>query len=76
MYLTVEETAGYLDLPEEYVLQMIRQRKIRTVSDGVQVLINKNQFSNYFEQLEMYREWLRAYLSEPIPEDPDVKDED
>ncbi|MGP4067114.1 excisionase family DNA-binding protein [Halobacillus sp. B29] len=76
MYLTLTETAEFLDLQEEYVLKMIRVNKIRAVYDGEQYLINKNQFSTHVEQLEKYREMIQDYLNEPIPEDPDVKDED
>jgi len=76
VYLTLTETAEFLDLPEEYVLKMIRVNKIRAVYDGEQYLVNKNQFSTYVEQMEKYREMIQDYLNEPIPEDPDVKDED
>ncbi|ASF38277.1 hypothetical protein CEH05_03775 [Halobacillus halophilus] len=76
MYLTLTETAEFLDLPEEYVLKMIRVNKIRAVYDGEQYLVNKNQFSTHVEQMEKYREMIQDYLNEPIPEDPDVKDED
>ncbi|SFG24717.1 DNA binding domain-containing protein, excisionase family [Halobacillus alkaliphilus] len=76
MYLTLTETAEFLDLPEEYVLKMIRVHKIRAVYDGEQYLVNKNQFSTHVEQMEKYREMIQDYLNEPIPEDPDVKDED
>ncbi|MCA1010298.1 excisionase family DNA-binding protein [Halobacillus halophilus] len=76
MYLTLTETAEFLDLPEEYVLKMIRGNKIRAVYDGEQYLVNKSQFSTHIEQMEKYREMIQDYLNEPIPEDPDVKDED
>jgi excisionase family DNA binding protein len=76
MYLTIKETAEYLDFPEDYIISLIRQKKIRTLHDGEQYLINKNQFTTHFEQIEKYRAMIQAYLSEPIPEDPDVKDED
>ncbi|MGP4077859.1 excisionase family DNA-binding protein [Halobacillus sp. K22] len=76
MYLTIIETAEFLDVPEEYVKKMIRGNKIRAVYDGEQYLINKNQFSTHLEQMEKYRAMIQDYLSEPIPDDPDVKDED
>ncbi|MFZ0368621.1 MAG: excisionase family DNA-binding protein [Halobacillus sp.] len=76
MYLTLTETAEFLDLPYEYVLKMIRGNKIRAVYDGEQYLVNKSQFSTHVEQMEKYREMIQDYLNEPIPEDPDVKDED
>lgn len=76
MYLTIKETAEYLDLPEDYITSLIRQNKIRTVHDGGQYLINRNQFDNHFNEMEKYRAMIQEYLNEPIPEDPDVKDED
>ncbi|TGB03841.1 excisionase family DNA-binding protein [Halobacillus salinus] len=76
MYLTVRETAEYLELPEEYIEQLIRQNRIRVLHDGEQYLVNKDQFQRYFEQMEKYRAMIQEYLNEPIPEDPDVKDED
>lgn len=76
MYLTISETAKYLNLPETYIRDCITQGKIRTVSDGEQNLINRDQFQHYFEQLEKLKEWLQKQLNEPIPEDYDVKDED
>ncbi|REJ09118.1 excisionase family DNA-binding protein [Halobacillus trueperi] len=76
MYLTVKETAEFLELPEDYVRQLILNHKIKTIHDGRQYLINKNQFHNHLEQMENYRKMIQEYLSEPLPEDPDVKDED
>ncbi len=76
MYLTVAETAEYLSIPEEQVRALILEKKIRALFDGEQYLVNKDQFTTHFEQLEKYKEWINDYLKEPIPEDPDVKDED
>lgn len=76
MYLTVKETAEYLELPEEYLQQLILNQKIKAIHDGKQYLINRNQFNNHIEQMEEYRRVIQEYFSEPIPEDPDVKDED
>ncbi|MGI8314727.1 excisionase family DNA-binding protein [Halobacillus mangrovi] len=76
MYLTIKETAEYLDLPEEYIIRLVRQGKIRTLHDGEHYLINREQFSTHFEQIEKYRAMIQDYLNEPIPEDPYVKDED
>ncbi|SDP29279.1 excisionase family DNA-binding protein [Halobacillus aidingensis] len=76
MYLTVKETVEFLELPEDYVRQLILNHKIKTIYDGRQYLINKNQFHNHLEQMENYRKMIQEYLSEPLPEDPDVKDED
>ena len=76
MYLTVKETAEYLSLPESQIESLILQNKIRTVHDGQQYLIYKEQFNQHFEQLEKYKKQMEEYYSEPIPEDIDVKDED
>lgn len=74
--MTIKETAEYLVIPEEYLRQLILHNKIRTVHDGDQYLINKDQFQSHMEQMEKYRRLIQEYLSEPLPEDPDVKDED
>jgi len=76
VYLTIKETAEYLELPEDYVESLVQYNRIRAIHDGEQFLINKDQFDMYFEQMEKYREQIQEYLNEPIPEDPDVKDED
>lgn len=76
MYLTIKETAEYLNLSEEVVKNLIGQRKIRTIHDGSQYLINKEQFNTHIKQVENYRKLVEEILNEPIPEDLDVKDED
>lgn len=76
MYLTIEETADYLSLHESKVTALILQGKIRAVHDGQQFLVNKEQFTTHFEQIDKYRLMIQEYLNEPIPEDIDVKDED
>jgi excisionase family DNA binding protein len=76
MYLTIKETAEYLSVPEAVVESLVQQKKIRTIFDGTQHLINKEQFNTHFEQLEKYKKLVDEYLSEPIPEDWDAKDED
>lgn len=76
MYLTIKETAEYLEMPEANVKGLIQQKKIRAVFDGEQYLINKDQFSTHLKQLEKYKELIEEILNEPIPESIDVKDED
>lgn len=76
MYLTIKETAEYLSLSEAYIEMLIKQRKIRTVHDGEQFLINKEQFNQHLEQMEKVKKDLEEWLNEPIPESIDVKDED
>ncbi|MDQ1147575.1 excisionase family DNA binding protein [Bacillus sp. SORGH_AS 510] len=76
MYLTIKETAEYLEVPEATVKSLIQQKKIRSVFDGEQYLINRDQFSTHLKQLEKYKELIEEILNEPIPESIDVKDED
>ncbi|GAA5416606.1 hypothetical protein Pryu01_01643 [Paraliobacillus ryukyuensis] len=76
LYLTIDETATYLDLTEKEVRQLIFQQRIRALYDGEHYLINQEQFTEHFKQLERYKQYLAEYLREPIPEDIDVKDED
>jgi excisionase family DNA binding protein len=76
LYLTVKETAEYLSVSVEYIEGLIKQRKIRTIFDGEQYLINKEQFNTHLDQLEKYKKLVEEVLNEPIPEDIDVKDED
>ena len=76
MYLTIQETADYLSLPKEYIESLIMQKKIRTVHDGEQLLIYKDQFKTHLEQLEKYKILADEWANEPIPEDLDIKDED
>jgi excisionase family DNA binding protein len=76
LYLTIKETAEYLTISEEAIKKLISQKKIRAVFDGEDYLINKEQFHTYFKQMEKYKEMVEEYLSEPIPEDRDIKDED
>ncbi|MCD8511818.1 MAG: excisionase family DNA-binding protein [Bacillus sp. (in: Bacteria)] len=76
MYLTIKETAEYLETSEEYIEHLIHNKKIRAIHDGEQFLINRDQFTTHFDQMEEYKKLVEEILNEPIPEDPDVKDED
>lgn len=76
MYLTVEETAEFLSLPVAYINQMIQEKRIRTVFDGHQVLINREQFNAHLERIEKYKKEVEELRNEPVPEDWDAKDED
>jgi excisionase family DNA binding protein len=76
LYLTIEETAEYLAVPEEAVKSLIQKKKIRALFDGEQYLISKEQFATHLKQVEKYKQLLEEYLNEPIPESIDVKDED
>ncbi|MBP2078739.1 excisionase family DNA-binding protein [Oceanobacillus polygoni] len=76
MYLTIEETAEYISMNPSSVTALVMQGRIRAIHDGKQYLINKEQFTTHFEQVEKYKKMIHDYLNEPIPEDIDVKDED
>lgn len=76
MYLTIEETAEYLELSITDITRLIREKQIRTLSDGETILIYKEQFNLYLQEIEKYKKELQDYLNEPIPEDIDIKDED
>lgn len=76
MYLTIKETAEYLSCTETQVRKLILDQSIRTVHDGDQYLIFKDQFNTHLEQVENYKKLVAELLNEPIPEDMDVKDED
>ncbi|WP_242214425.1 helix-turn-helix domain-containing protein [Bacillus cereus group sp. BfR-BA-01383] len=76
LYITIEEAAEYLNLPKSYVEELIQQKKVRALFDGEQYLLNKEQFNTHLEQMEKYKQLVEEILSEPIPEDMDVKDED
>ncbi|SFE48633.1 DNA binding domain-containing protein, excisionase family [Bacillus sp. OV194] len=76
MYLSLKETAEFLDLPEFYIESLIQQKKIRAFYDGSEYLINKEQFNSHLEQMEKYKKLVEEYMNEPIPEDWDAKDED
>lgn len=76
MYLTVEQTAEYLSLSPEVIKYLIQEKKIRALFDGEQYVIYKDQFDTHLEQVELIKKQIEEYLSEPIPEDIDIKDED
>lgn len=76
MYLTVKEAAEYLSTSENAIQELIQTKRIRALFDGEQYLINKEQFNTHLKQMEKYKELVEEYINEPIPEDPDVKDED
>ena len=76
MYITIQETAEHLGMPVEQVRKYVLEGRIRSVHDGEQFLINKDQFGLYFEQLEMLKHQIDEWRNEPIPPDRDIKDED
>lgn len=76
MYLNIQDTAEYLNVPVSEVERFIREGQVRTVVVDDEVLLNQDQFKLFLEEMERYKKELQAYLDEPIPEDPDIKDED
>lgn len=76
MYLTIEETAEYLNLSISDIERLIREKQIRTLSDGETLLIYNEQFNLFIKEMEKSKKELEDYLAEPIPEDIDIKDED
>ncbi|WP_088008621.1 excisionase family DNA-binding protein [Indiicoccus explosivorum] len=76
MYRTITETAAYLSMPEEQVIRYVLEGRIRAVHDGTQYLINTSQFERHFEQLEVAKQELEEWLATPVPDDPDIQDED
>jgi excisionase family DNA binding protein len=76
LYLTIKETADYLSIPEAQVKSLIQQKKIRALFDGSEYLIYKEQFTTHLKQIQKYKQLVDELLSEPIPEDIDIKDED
>lgn len=76
MYMTVQETAAFLSMPEEQVNRYVLEGRIRAVHDGEQYMINTSQFETHFQQLELARQELEEWKATPIPDDVDIQDED
>lgn len=76
MYLTIEQTADYLDLDISEITRFIYEKQIRYVTIDSEVLINKEQFNFFLKQREKYMKELEEFLQTPLPEDIDIKDED
>ncbi|MET3291954.1 helix-turn-helix domain-containing protein [Brevibacillus fluminis] len=76
MYLTVKETADYLQLPVSFIMEKIAEGRIRAVHNGEEYMINKEQFNQFLDQLvKLKAEWEKE-KDEPIVESYDYKDED
>ena len=76
MYQTIEWIAEYLEVDIAYVLYLIREKQISTITVDDEVLINRSQFDFFMKQRQKMIEEYQKYLDEPIPEDIDIKDED
>lgn len=75
-YLTIAETAAYLELPVSFIWEKVLEGRIRAVHNGEEYLINKEQFNHHLEQMKKWKAQLEEWKHEPIPESDDVKDED
>ena len=76
MYQTIEGIAEYFEVDIAYVLYLIREKQISTITVDDEVLINRSQFDFFIKQRQKMIEEYQKYLDEPIPEDIDIKDED
>ena len=76
MYLTITETAEYLDIPVNEIHRLIREKQVRIIRVDDEILLNKEQFNLYFKALEKRKVEIEEYLNTPLPEDLDIKDED
>ena len=76
MYQTIEGIAESLEVDIAYVLYLIREKQISTITVDDEVLINRSQFDFFIKQRQKMIEEYQKYLDEPIPEDIDIKDED
>lgn len=76
MYLTIEETASYLDVSINDVLRWIHDRQVRFVSVDDVILLNQDQFDFFLKQREKAIKEYQIFLDTPLPDDIDIKDED
>lgn len=76
MYLTIPETAEYLGMPVEQVRKYVLEGRIRVVDDGEQFMINKEQFKNYHDQLEVAKQEIEEWRKNLLLPDRDIRDED
>ncbi|APZ49984.1 hypothetical protein BW721_10315 [Jeotgalibaca sp. PTS2502] len=76
MYLTIQETADYLDLPISEIHRLIREKQIRVLRLEDEIMIYREQFNLFLTEREKEKATLEDYLNTPVPEDIDIKDED
>ncbi len=76
MYLSIEDTAAYLEVNPRLVKRYMREHQITWLVVDDEILINTNQFDFFLKQRQKAIEEYQRYLDEPIPEDIDIKDED
>ncbi|MBS4762419.1 hypothetical protein KG089_06875 [Carnobacteriaceae bacterium zg-ZUI252] len=76
MYLTIEQTAEFLEIEINEVVRLVRERQIRFHIVDDEVLINQSQFTLFLKYREKALKEYQDYLDTPIPIDIDIKDED
>lgn len=76
MYLTIPAIAEYLGMPVSQVAKYVQEGRIRAVYDGEQYMINKEQFKNYFEDLDRAKQEIEEFRKNLALPDRDIKDED
>lgn len=76
MYLTIKETADYLELSTHDIIRLIREKQVKSINIDGQTLLNTQQFDFFLEQRKKAIATYQEFLDTPIPEDIDIKDED
>ncbi|AOV06211.1 excisionase family DNA-binding protein [Sporosarcina ureilytica] len=76
MYLTIPETADYLGMPVSQVTKYVLEGRIRAVDDGEQFMINKEQFNNFHDHLEIAKQQIEEWQKNFLLPDRDIRDED
>ncbi|GAB3807970.1 excisionase family DNA-binding protein [Virgibacillus kimchii] len=52
MYVTIPKIAEYLSIEESKIGALVLAGRIRAIHDGEQFLVNKDQFSTYFQLIK------------------------
>ena len=60
MYLNIQETADYLEVPISEIHRLIRERQVRIIEVDDEILLNRDQFNFFIEQREKYKHELEA----------------
>ncbi|MFS8630424.1 MAG: excisionase family DNA-binding protein [Bacillales bacterium] len=68
MYMTIQEAAEYLAIPETEILKLIQSGKIRAVYDGEQYVINIDQLNTLKQRGYLFDD-LYDYFCEPVPDE-------
>lgn len=76
IYLTVEETAEYLEVSVSEIYRLIREKQVRFLTIDDEIMLYHEQFNLFIKERERQLLAYQEYLNTPIPEDKDIKDED